>query len=128
VANTTTITSVNKLIGGCIMVTFKTKLTGSYVQAAGVGEVINLYTAALDPNYLGSAGCMPNLSATNSIAGDIWCTNGDVTNLFQLQGGTPYAMKLKIASSLGGELAAGAYSALLLSDVLEGMVLFNSNI
>jgi hypothetical protein len=126
-ANTLTITAI-KRSGTSLDINFKVKLTGSYVQVASGGEVLNFPAATIDPVYLGSSGAFPPLSNLNPIAPNIWCTSGDQTNLFQIVSGLLNACILKISTALGTELTAGAYSTLLKSDVLEGQITVNAGI
>lgn len=126
-ANTITITGISRS-GTSLLVSYKVKLSGSYTQVANGGEVLNFPAATMDPLYLGSSGVFPPLSNQVPIAADIWCTSGDQTNIFSFVTKLLTTSILKISTALGSELGAGAYSALLLSDVLEGQFLVNAGI
>jgi hypothetical protein len=127
-ANTITITGISRNQTG-LWIDFKVKLTGSYVQAGvGVGEILNFPAATMDPLYLGSSGVFPPLSNQVPIFGEVACTSGDITNMFFFVTGTLTTSKIKIATAYGTELGAGAYSALLLSDTIEGRIGVNCSI
>ena len=130
-ANTTTIVNIFAS-GQQLRVGFKTVLTGSYTQVTG--ETVNLATALQDPTFIGQTAVIP--SEGPPISGDIWLTggsnaNGDIVNFLAYKLGTTVAAaftSIRIITATGTEIAAGAYSATLLADVLYGEIVFNKNI
>ena len=129
-ANTVTITSFEGS-GMNYLITFKIVLSGSYVQVASGGEVLNFLSATVDPAYAGSAGVMAGFSNQTPIALDAWSTNGNLTRQYMIvKGSINGGCKLKIsaASSFGTEFAAGAYASDITSDIIEGQMILNKGI
>jgi len=122
-ANTITITSV-EASGQNMWVTFKIKLTGSYASG---GEILDFTKATIDPVFLGLyAGFAVSLQTP--ICPDAWSTTGQIINVYFFVAGLLNACKLKMASAIGTELGAGAYSAGMLADTIEGQLILNKNI
>jgi len=121
-ALTVTITYVDDT-GPIIRVGFNAVATGSYPTG---GDVVNLATALPDPNFIGMVPAVESLGP--AIDFDIWDVSGQITYLLQPVIGTTNpaaAGKLFIQSSLGTQLAAGAYAAAALAMKIQGEAVFN---
>lgn len=94
--------------------------SGSYVQVAGAGELID-WTKVVMP-----AGQSLNVSK-GPVLFDMWGNNGIGYGLNAAYG-TAMAQKLKITTASNTELSAGGYPASITGDFIQFEVCFDTNI
>jgi hypothetical protein len=111
-ANVITILSIITVGQGDMVVSGEIALSGSYVAG---GEVLDFTKAIADPEF---QGMLPYIvSAYPPKQFDAWSQGGNIANgYFPVIGTLLTNCKLKIVSSFGGELVAGAYPAAITGD------------
>jgi len=118
------IQNVIALIGGqgALLVTGVLIPSGNY--PAG-GDTVDFTAAVADPALVGGAG--PFIDSALPVENyDAWSQGGNIANTyFPIVGSTQKNCKLKIASSFGGELVAGAYPAAVLADNIGFSAVFS---
>jgi hypothetical protein len=119
-----TITYIVK-IGTQIRVGFKLTPSGSYPSG---GDTLNFATAAVDPNFVGNVPSVEALGAPISM--DVWSAGGNITIIYVAVLGTTNAnCKVKLATALGSEATAEAYSSIsstIATDTIVGEATFNA--
>lgn len=107
--------------GPVIRVGGKGTATVNYVAG---GDTANLGGATQDPVFIGQVPAIESLSGP--IDFDFWSVGGDITYaVFPVIGTTAGNCKVKFASALGSELAAGAYPSQITGDSFNWEAVFN---